>query len=169
MDPAKDGHKTQLVPCPVCETTFHQRIDDQRPKTCSRSCARKLEWETRERKERSPGPNGYWWHIVPNEHPYGHVLSRVEGGTKYILEHRWAMEEALGRYLEPHERVHHKNGNRADNRVKKGHATKGCPPSCCNLELWRVKTKDPPGVRASDYHCPGCRCDEAAGTVRATT
>lgn len=55
------------------------------------------------------------------------------------------MEQQLGRFLEPHERVHHRNGNRADNRGE-------------NLELWKVKTKDPPGVRASDYHCPGCRC-----------
>jgi hypothetical protein len=29
------------------------------------------------------------------------------------------------------------------------------------LELWKFSTstkKDPPGVRAGDYHCAGCRC-----------
>lgn len=84
------------------------------------------------------------------------------GGAKYILAHRWVMEQSLGRYLEAHERVHHKNGNRSDNRLTPGHELGGCPPECCNLELWKVKGKDPPGVRARDYHCPGCRCHEHA-------
>ena len=57
------------------------------------------------------------------------------------------MEKKLGRYLERHERVHHMNGNRADNRPE-------------NSELWKVK--DPAGVRAIDYHCAGCTC---GGTV----
>ena len=53
----------------------------------------------------------------------------------YKLEHRLVMEEIIGRYLEPNEEVHHKNGIRNDN-------------SKDNLELW-VKSQ-PPGQRVDD-------------------
>lgn len=61
-------------------------------------------------------------------------VSRPTGGG-YILEHRLVMERILGRSLFPKERVHHKNGNRADNNPG-------------NLELWTVD--HPPGQRVSD-------------------
>lgn len=53
----------------------------------------------------------------------------------YVKEHRLIMEEIIGRYLERHENVHHKNGDRTDNSPE-------------NLELWSVR--QPKGQRVED-------------------
>jgi hypothetical protein len=48
------------------------------------------------------------------------------GRKKYVFEHILIMETELGRQLNGHETVHHKNGRRDDNRLE-------------NLELWARK------------------------------
>ena len=54
--------------------------------------------------------NGYIEIYMP-DHPNAR-------GSKYVREHRLVMEKHLGRYLQPYERVHHKNGIKDDNRLE---------------------------------------------------
>lgn len=54
--------------------------------------------------------NGYIEIWAP-KHPHAR-------GGKYVREHRLVMEEHIGRYLEPHELVHHLNGVKNDNRIE---------------------------------------------------
>jgi hypothetical protein len=61
-------------------------------------------------------------------------LVRTRNG-KQEKQHRVVMEEVIGRPLKPYENIHHKNGDRADNRIE-------------NLELWN--TSQPSGQRVVD-------------------
>jgi hypothetical protein len=73
--------------------------------------------------------HGYFVVPVPPE------LRQLVGGESSALEHRLVMAQHLGRALLRTESVHHRNGNRLDNRME-------------NLELW--DSSQPSGQRVAD-------------------
>ena len=57
------------------------------------------------------------------------------GGRDWSLQHRMVIESQIGRSLMPDETVHHRNGDKTDNRLE-------------NLELW--SSRHPKGQRIED-------------------
>lgn len=126
--------KKQLVQlkikiCDACGNEYYTRMfQNNVSKYCDRKC--------RGIADRGEGnPN---WKGGRTMHVGGYVRLQVYGiGDKRgrIFEHTYIMEKHLGRPLLKNENVHHKNGNRADNRIE-------------NLELWT--TSQPKGQRVED-------------------
>jgi hypothetical protein len=111
---------------------------------CSTACANKAS-KPRRNVRGEEHPNWQGGRIIDRG---GYVRIRTrrgKGHNAYELEHRLVMAEVLGRPLNRYEQVHHKNGNKTDNRPE-------------NLEL-RVS---PHGAGATEKHCPTCTCFEHA-------
>jgi hypothetical protein len=86
---------------------------------------------------RRRGPEHPGWKGSRRISDDGYVILTIweDGERREVREHRYVMEQHLGRRLLPEENVHHKHGDRQDNRLE-------------NLELW-VKVQ-PCGQRVVD-------------------
>ena len=76
---------------------------------CSRACAR----SKNKGKRRTEGD--LWW-----TNAKGYIEGNVWAGGRLVQvkQHRWLMERHLGRTLTETEDVHHRNGNKSDNRLE---------------------------------------------------
>lgn len=100
---------------------------------CSQLCSNRATKNGRHRRGEDH-PNWKGGHVDRNGYRMIHA-DRESGKRKLIAEHRYVMEQYLGRELLPTETVHHRNGDKQDNRLE-------------NLELW--SSRHPRGQRVED-------------------
>lgn len=91
-----------------------------------------------EKRQRKGNASPHWKggrRITPRGYIMLHCPNHPMAQNGYVQEHRLVMEAHWGRYLLPTEMVHHKNGNKSDNRLE-------------NLELWGISHSN--GFRYED-------------------
>lgn len=98
--------------CEKCGKSFY-RSPSQGTRFCSRECSFGM-W--RGVKRGSKPLDGRW-----RKERKGYIASTI--GRKRIWQHRYIVEQAIGRPLEKHEIIHHINGIKHDNRIENLHIT----------------------------------------------
>jgi endogenous inhibitor of DNA gyrase (YacG/DUF329 family) len=122
--------------CLECGSPIRKTRHNPRAKFCAKACANR--WSAKNRKttkRRLTTSQGYVLLHRPD-----HPMATKSG---YVMEHRLVVAEHLGRFLEPKEVVHHKNGNKSDNRLE-------------NLKLMKKPDHDRLPKPRNPLVCPEC-------------
>lgn len=124
-----DDCKYGTAECEQCGSTF-QVTKHSAGRFCSTECHYENTIPTG--SVRSSGRDGYVLVKVPPGTPGARGSATMR---RWMSQHRYVMQQHLGRPLLPQEEVHHRNGVRDDNRLE-------------NLELW--SKSQPAGQRVED-------------------
>jgi hypothetical protein len=96
--------------CEQCGKTFAARLSNVARgwgKFCSRECS----------TQSQRGSGSTQWNGGRYVSPEGYVMLNLTD-RRNVAEHRYVMEQFLGRALSPDEHVHHINGVKTDNRIE---------------------------------------------------
>ena len=104
------NYRYSIFICPSCNKEVVKKSrDGKKQNFCSHNCYAKNRGARGAYKDEVIF-GGYAYEYLPS-HPNSMKLG-------YVAKHRLAVEKSLGRLLSSEEIVHHKNGNKLDNRIE---------------------------------------------------
>lgn len=116
-------YRAKWCKCAKCKKVFPKVLTSIKTSEvyCSKKCANLINNVKNGLKKR--GSNNYRWKGGRKKDGSGYVRIYMpnhpnKDAHSCVLEHRYKMEQHIGRYLEKDETVHHKNGIRDDNRIE---------------------------------------------------
>lgn len=95
------------IPCAQCGNKFRTRHESE---TCSKRCMALYRWKNT--------PTSKRWRVKEGTTKEGYKMIHVPESGRLVYEHRYVIEKSIGRNLESSEQVHHRNGNKLDNRLE---------------------------------------------------
>lgn len=106
--------------CPHCGNIYQVKSQCflKYRKFCSKPCAVKFQIKNNPREKQ------FAWKGGESIHKSGYIMIRLKSNEfpnkigRYVMKHRFIMEEYLGKKISKNQDVHHINGDKQDNRIQ---------------------------------------------------
>ncbi len=121
QNPKGKERQGKELPCMLCgKLTYIPQYRIKDFKYCSRTCVARAVLHNPENRAKAmdnhSGEKHWNWKGGKTTDVHGYTIITID--KQQVKEHRYVMEQYLGYQLDPKEIVHHRNGDKTDNRIE---------------------------------------------------